>query len=373
MQNCLIALLLLDAHPDARVTLVERDDRLAGNHTWSFHETDIPPACERAIAPVVHRRWDRYEVRFPDRTRVVDTGYSTILSHELRAVVTERFEQAPHARLLLGANVVDVGPGHAELDDGTILSAGTVIDARGRPAPPGDAAAERAGYQKFVGLELELSEPRPDDHPIVMDACVPQHDGYRFFYVLPFSPTRVLVEETRFSDTPDLDHDAMRDAVRAYADDRGFVVADVVRTESGVLPMPYTMRRSWSTTRPIVAGYAGGFLHPATGYSVPVATRVARLVADSYPDGPTDDEWQRFLRGHRLRYRHAAFLNRLLFTAYPPAKRVNIFEWFYRLPTPLIERFYRLESTPADMVRIMVGRPPSGFSPGFLRRRMGEA
>jgi lycopene beta-cyclase len=137
--------------------------------------------------------------------------------------------------------------------------------------------------------------------------------------------------------------------------------------------MPYATRRSWPTGRPLVAGYAGGFLHPATGYSVPVATRLARLVVDSYPDGPTPEAWDAFVGRQRRQYRYAAFLNRLLFTAYPPTERAHIFEWFYRLPSPLIERFYRMELTPADMARIFAGRPPRGFSPKFLRARTAKA
>jgi lycopene beta-cyclase len=260
------------------------------------------------------------------------------------------------------------------LADGSVLSASTVIDARGRPEPSTvDTPFERAGYQKFVGLELQLAEPGPFAHPVVMDACVPQVDGYRFLYVLPFSPTRVLVEDTRFSDTPELDHESMRAAALAYADDHGLVIADVLRTEAGVLPMPYATRRSWPSGRPLVAGYAGGFLHPATGYSVPVALRLARLVVDSYPNGPTSEDWDAFVGRHRRQYRYAAFLNRLLFTAYPPSNRAHIFEWFYRLPSPLIERFYRMELTPADMARIVAGPPPRGFSPRFLRARTVKA
>ena len=33
-------------------------------------------------------------------------------------------------------------------------------------------------------------------------------------------------------------------------------------------------------------------------------------------------------------------------------------ERFYRLPTPLIERFYAGEATLADKVRILCGKPP---------------
>ena len=43
------------------------------------------------------------------------------------------------------------------------------------------------GFQKFVGLELRWNRPRSVKHePVLMDACLPQQDGFRFMYLLPF-------------------------------------------------------------------------------------------------------------------------------------------------------------------------------------------
>jgi len=41
-----------------------------------------------------------------------------------------------------------------------------------------------------------------------------------------------------------------------------------------------------------------------------------------------------------------------------PEKRFEIMQRFYTLGEPLIERFYRAASTPADKARILIGRPP---------------
>jgi lycopene beta-cyclase len=93
-----------------------------------------------------------------------------------------------------------------------------------------------------------------------------------------------------------------------------------------------------------------------------VALRLARHIADRAPETPFDATWPEFLRAHQQQYRFAAFLNRLLFTAYMPAQRYHIFQRFYHLPEPVIERFYRLEMTGRDKARIFLGRPPRGFS-----------
>ena len=41
-----------------------------------------------------------------------------------------------------------------------------------------------------------------------------------------------------------------------------------------------------------------------------------------------------------------------------PAARRKVLERFYRLPEPLIERFYAGDLTRADQARILIGRPP---------------
>jgi lycopene beta-cyclase len=51
-------------------------------------------------------------------------------------------------------------------------------------------------------------------------------------------------------------------------------------------------------------------------------------------------------------------LNRMLFRAAKPQQRYKVLERFYRLPQPLIERFYAAGSTLGDKARILSGKPP---------------
>jgi len=203
---------------------------------------------------------------------------------------------------------------------------------------------------------------------LLKDATVPQTDGFRFFYVLPLSERRVLNEDTYFSDDAALDAEVLRSEIERYAVAKGFEIRSVLRQEQGVLPLPL---RSFGgrADAPIAAGYAGGFFHPATGYSFPVALRLALALAGT-DDGERAAGFERFLSEHRTQFRFAAFLNRLLFTAFRPETRWNALARFYRLPVGVIRRFYALETTLPDRARIVCGRPPRGLSiPTFLEKR----
>ena len=360
LQNALLALALRARRPGARVALVERAAALGGNHTWSFHEGDVPEAAREWVEPLVARRWPAYEVRFPGLERTLRHAYATIPSARVDAVVRDRLAEAPGCAVITGAAAVEVGPHLVRLEDGRALEGTLVVDARG----PGHGKPEGgAGFQKFVGVELRLEKPIAPAQPVVMDATVPQADGFRFVYVLPLAEDRVLVEDTYFSDSDLLDRGALRQRALAYAHEKGFGPFSVVREEEGVLPLPWSGPLPRPFDPPLVAGYAGGFFHPVTGYSFPVAVRLASLVASLPPERALGAELQAFARRHRAQARFAHLLNWLMFRAYPPASRWHVLERFYReMPEETIRRFYALDMTVEDRARLLLGRPPRGFS-----------
>ncbi|HYP74914.1 MAG TPA: lycopene beta-cyclase CrtY [Polyangiaceae bacterium] len=360
LQNALIALSVLKQNPDARVGLVERGAALGGNHLWCFHGFDLSEAGQALVAPLVVQRWDGYSVRFPSFERHLDTPYAAVSSERLAQYVAEVFADKPNSRLILGGSAVRVEASKAMLSNGEQLHARVVIDARG---PEAHGRAHVIGYQKFVGLELELERPSELCEPMVMDASVRQYDGFRFVYTLPLSPSRVLVEDTYFADGPELDVDLLRTRALSYAHGLGLSVARIAREETGILPLPAAaaVMRSGS---PFQAGYAGGWFHPTTGYSFPIAARLALHVASKTPETLFDERYDTLAREHARQQRYACLLNRLLFQAVPPDARRNVLERFYQLPEPSIARFYALSTTALDRARILCGRPPRGLSLG---------
>jgi lycopene beta-cyclase len=270
-------------------------------------------------------------------------------------------------RVIYSVRAAEVGARAVRLVDGRILTADAVIDARGS-----DSAAAAAGFQKFLGLELDLESAGPWQAPVVMDATVPQLDGYRFVYVLPFTRRRVLVEDTAYANSPDLDCPAIESRILDYAARHGARVSRIRRRESGVLPLPDRTGslRPDPASGPLRIGYRGDFFHPVTGYSLPLAVRVARVLASA----GTAVEMARALaslsRQLAPQRRFGCLLNRLLFGAMRPNARWTALERFYRLPEATIARFYGSRTTAFDRMRFLMGRPPVGVS---WRRLVGMA
>lgn len=366
LSGALIALALAARRGDVDVRLIEAGDTLGGNHLWSFFDGDVAREDRWLLTPLVCHAWPAYDVRFPAHRRTIGQPYYTIESERLDRVVRVRL---PQSAVMTGRKVLGCTPTSVTMADGERIEAKGVIDARGA----GDLSALEQGWQKFVGRELEVPGGHGLDRPVVMDATVTQHDGYRFVYCLPFSPTRVFVEDTYYSDTAALNVGALNRRIDSYAEAMGWETAaqwpsnQPRREERGALPVVIggDFEALWRAggAKMAKAGARAGLFHPTTGYSLPDAVRLAIRIAAS-----------RDLSGaalHQLTYDHARaaweargfyrLLDAMLFRAADPDGRYRVLERFYRLRPGLVARFYAGRSTLTDKARILTGRPPVPF------------
>ena len=245
------------------------------------------------------------------------------------------------------------------LEDGSQMSVRAAIDGRGyRPGPH-----LSLGFQKFLGQEIELAAPHGVTDPIIMDATVPQHDGYRFVYVLPLTPTRLLLEDTYYADGAALDRDGSRGKIELYRRDHGWLEGNLLREEEGVLPIALAgdIEAFWADRQGIAAsGLSAALFHPTTGYSLPDAVHLADRIA-TLPDHSSAALFEATRRQSIDAWADRGFfrmLNRLLYLAGDPAERYRILEHFYRLPEPVVSRFYAARLTRGDKLRILTGKPP---------------
>lgn len=356
LANSLIALRLAARRPDLQVVVLERAPQRDAGHTWCLFRTDVSPEQWAWLSPLLDQVWDGYSVAFPEHRRELSTPYGRLTSEAL----AEAVEQALGANLRRGVEAAEVHPDRVVCTDGTILRAPLVIDGRGATPSP----SLQLAWQKFVGLEVRLKAPHGLARPVIMDATVRQADGFRFVYLLPIAPDTLLVEDTYYSDASRLDLAAVEAEVQRYIRGQGWRVASVLRREHGVLPIALSgdIDAYWGE-RPAglpTVGMAAALFHPVTGYSLPEAARTADLVAaarhlDSPAVSAAAQARSKALWRGRGFYRA---LNRMMFMAAESDRRYAVLQRFYRLPQPLIERFYAGRLTLADKVRILAGRPP---------------
>lgn len=352
LAGALVALAFAKWRPEVEVALYEAGPTFGGNHIWSLFDSDLSGDARALVEPLIVARWDSYDIAFPDRRRTLPTGYASITSERLDAVVREVLG----ARALSG---VIASPEEGELKLlGETLPAAAVLDARG---PGVDDQRFDAGWQKFVGQMLRLEVPHGLTRPIVMDATVEQIDGYRFVYVLPFGPDTLFVEDTYYSDTPDIDRLALRQRIADYATARGWRIAKIEREESGALPVTKGGRFDsvWPHRDRIArVGARAGAFHPTTGYSLPRAAETAVALAKGWPFDNLAATTRTMAEAHWNGGWFYRLLDRMLFDAAPPEQRYRVLQHFYRLPVDVVERFYAGKTTRTDVLRILSGRPP---------------
>ncbi|MEE2640879.1 MAG: lycopene beta-cyclase CrtY [Planctomycetota bacterium] len=367
LQGCLLALAIQHYSPRTNVVLIEKSDRLCGNHTWSFHESDVPERAHAWFSQLVDFSWPSYLVRLGEFERESPIGYGSIRSSSLASRVTEIAANSNGNFQIIQDEVDRIQKDIVWLKSGAVFHCGVALDCRGVKS---DAfSIGKCGFQKFFGFEIELKSDWIEK-PILMDSRVDQTDGFHFIYTLPFSSRRILVEDTRFSNSPDLKRDDCLATVNRYLKQNGVASHDIVREETGCLPMPFGKATKSS---PLSLGYRGNLFHAATGYSLPIAAFLAdEIAANSATEAL--GIISKFKRINRFRFAFTRWLNRMLFCLIKPSARQNIFRRFYENLSPQqIQRFYAHKFNLMDGLAFFAGVPPSGLTPFRFLKSFGRS
>ncbi|NBX76576.1 MAG: lycopene cyclase [Proteobacteria bacterium] len=371
--NGLLAWQLKRIKPWVRFLILERAISFGGRSTWSFHEKDLTPEALRWITPLISASWPFYQVAFPEYERQLESRYYSIRSRKFHEVLHQ--ELAENVRF--NTDVLAVSENQVVLKDGTIISAKQILDGRGKR----ELEKGACGFQKFFGLEVELNHPHGLKAPILMDATVKQKDGYRFFYCLPWSENRLLIEDTRYSETPDLDSEECRREILEYCAEKNWQVREVFYEETGCLPLPLKNQfwlgsRSSESLREtsLTVGMRAGLFHPTTGYSLPMAVQTVELLIKSHDQETWPQLLERFSEGVYHRQKFFVLLNRVMFLAGRPERRFQFLQHFYRLPGDLIDSFYAHRLSSFEKVRFFLRTPPVPISAAFsaLRRELAS-
>ena len=362
MSGLLTAWRCLVLNPKLKITLIDANSEIAGDHTWSFNLNDIDTELQKWVRPFIAHQWEAYDVKFPTRQRTLNITYCTGNSETLKSCVRPLIDSG-RLTLKLNSRVQDIGEDTVFLEGGEEIQSALILDARGFEPNP-----ERyLGYQKFVGHVIRTEQPHGVERPIIMDATVPQLGGYRFVYCLPYSDTELLVEDTYYTDGADMKSQEVDARIRDYIESQLNITSyEVARRETGILPITIAIKPD--VYAPMSIGIRGGYYHAVTGYSFPDAAKVADRLAHQILSLVNGGQkitnrnlqlaMQNMQREHYSAERFFRLLNRMLFRAAKPQERYMVLQRFYGLGEGLIERFYAGDLTWRDKVRILIGKPP---------------
>lgn len=359
LAGCLALIALKWRWPDLDVRVTSAP--YEGTRTWCFHEGDVLPETWAWLTPFVSRSWQGYDVHFPKHSRTLDSRYYAICSEGFFARVREQYASA------------FIPSTENQTFDLTIRATGW----------PSEFDSSKFGWQKFVGLDLKLKRGHGLRRPVLKDARVEQIDGYRFFYCLPWSENSLLIEDTYYSNSPELNLETVRGRIFDFARQQGWEIDSEIRMEHGALPLDLGFKAKSPLAdreNEISIGAASGLAHPVTGYTTSTLFQQIEAMLKGEPEGQTECDVKALVKkvreanqNLRRESRYFHLLNRMLFHAARSEERYVVLERFYQLSPELISRFYAARLNWTDRARILIGRPPVPLLPAVREFSMWRA
>ncbi len=334
--------------------------KTAHDRTWSFWEREPGP-----FEHLVYHRWDTVTVHNSMQDLTCPLGeftYKLIRSTEFYAYVNKVIDASGAVERIAGRaeniesseRAVNFTVGNRSLRAEFALSS-LPLHLRPRKIKPPYLDQHFRGW--FINTETPVFDPGT---AALMDFRTPQCDETRFFYVLPFSPRRAMVEVAIFSNNhlEVSEYDALIEGyLREYWTRGGY---EIEHRESGNIPMttyPFPLRDG----NLIYIGLRGGAARPSTGYTFYGLQRQLREMAADFPRIP--QPW----RKRDLLY--DATILRILQEGTLPGDRVFV-DLFARNPTPRLLDFLNGESTFAQELALMSTTNISAFGSTFVREAL---
>jgi len=240
---------------DKRVLILESAQGFQLERTFcSFSELSLPVEGELKF-----QSFRASGVGF-DRLFESSRAYRCLNAQALFAEFEKLLKRSPHMKLLLGQAM-----GRLERRGKLFSVAGQTAEFVFDSRPP--ELTERIWRQHFVGWELEFESSQPLTSPVIMDIESDFCEGLKFFYLIPKSDRKLLVELTYFSEQ--VFDDAHYGAeLEKYSQSKRWTGYQIVAKERGVIPLvsifpPDNLPAGY---RPL--GVRAGNMRASTGYSV---------------------------------------------------------------------------------------------------------
>jgi lycopene beta-cyclase len=275
----------MSVHPELKklsVLILDKDDKQANDRTWCFW-TDSPSLFD----PIVFRKWNK--VRFKgddvDRTDQLSTySYHLIRGADFYQYTKQEILSNPNfqweQKQISILNQDESGP--YVIADGEEYRAEHIFNSCFHLTDFAPGPDDHFLLQHFKGWEIETEEEVFDSKTItLMDFQTPQKGNARFYYVLPFSKNRALVEYTLFSEQL-LEEGEYHSALEDYIKNQlGISKFSIRAHEAGVIPMTDAALPKPAGKNITHIGTLGGAVKPTTGYAfLRIQEQTAGIVED---------------------------------------------------------------------------------------------
>lgn len=254
---------------ERKILLVDHSEKNENDRTWCFWASP-----DHDLKGLVNHQWssiDFYAPKVYRHERITPWTYQQIRSIDFYHFMLQQLRQHPNVFWHKGTIelISEDQQGPYLYSNGERIRAKWVFDSITRlSAQQAQMEGKHWQWQHFRGwtIETETAVFTPD-RVTLMDFRIPQHGQTRFFYLLPFSPNRALVEFTVFSSST-FSEDVYQKELERYI--RHTLRIDkyrILERETGQIPMTNLVLDQQPSPHHIRLGTAAGLVKPSTGYA----------------------------------------------------------------------------------------------------------
>jgi len=244
------------------LAIVEPRDEYKRDKTWSFWRV-FPHNFEDCVI----KSWKSFSINSPNKTKYIDCGetpYQTIDSEQFYKKIIKKLNKNKNITFVKSLN---------EINKSESIVFNSVNELVGE---------ESNLWQHFCGVEVETEKDFFDDQIFnLMDFACDQRNRVHFFYTLPFTKKKALVETTwisEFNNNKLKDYD---DQIDDYlANHLNIRNCKINYKETGAIPL--FRNKEIKKFKEIRIGSAGGMTRLSTGYTFLNIQEQSKYIKDNF-------------------------------------------------------------------------------------------
>ena len=240
----------LDGHKkleNKTLAIIETRDEYKKDKTWSFWK--VTP---HNFEDCVKKSWDNFTINIPNNTKYVeckDKPYQTIDSGLFYQKIIDKLKK--NTNICFFKNINEVNTENSYIFN----SVSNAADSKNNL------------WQHFSGVEIETIKNSFDDEIFnLMDFDCDQKNSVHFFYTLPYSKTKALIETTWISDLNSASLKDYDNQLKNYIENKLRIKNyKIIFKETGAIPLFHP--KNIKKLNQVEIGTAGGMTRLSTGYT----------------------------------------------------------------------------------------------------------
>jgi lycopene beta-cyclase len=323
------------------LAIIEPRPEYKRDKTWSFWKV-----TEHNFEDCVIKSWNNFSINLPHKTNKLTTykfPYQTIDSGIFYKKVIDVLSKNNNIQFFQDINEINI-------NNSFVFNS----------VPPSNLDKSKL-WQHFQGFEIETNKDIFDDEIVnLMDFDCEQRNNVHFFYTLPFSKNRALIETTWLSK---LDAESLKDydvqIEKHIKNNLGIKNYNIKYKEKGAIPLFYpTYIRE---NNKINIGSAGGMTRLSTGYTFLNIQEHSKFIKDNIDN---IDNLKNYTIGKKYKFLDKIFLKVL---KHHPEKIPNIFYNMFMSSSNDVIKFLSNKSNVFEDLLIILKMPKWIFIKAFFK------